>query len=164
MQTETADDEVLAVIEATGPRRLLGSGMMGALGVILIYVAMVQPPEVLGWQVFLIVTGAAAIWTAERLWRATAARLELTRAVLRDSSGETLVRLSEIRNLDRGMFAFKPSNGFILRLKTPHKGAWRPGLWWRFGRRIGVGGVTPGSQAKFMAEMIQGLLAAGEQN
>ena len=41
-------------------------------------------------------------------------------------------------------------------MKTTAKGpaAWQPGLWWRLGNRIGVGGMTPGSQAKAMAEII----------
>lgn len=158
------DDEILAVVEASGLRRLMATGILGLLGVIVLYVALVQSPSVLGWQVFLIALGIVAIIGATRLWQATTSRLELTRDELRDSAGMTVTRIADIRNLDRGVFAFKPSNGFILRLKTGQPRAWRPGLWWRVGRRIGVGGVTPGSQGKFMAETIQELLSAREQD
>ena len=57
--------------------------------------------------------------------------------------------------MDRGAFAFKPSNGFMLKLSRKGPFAWEPGIWWRIGRRVGVGGVTPGTPAKVMAEMIQ---------
>ncbi len=40
-----------------------------------------------------------------------------------------------------------------------HRDEWRPGLWWRVGRRIGVGGMTPASQTKFMSEIIAAMIA-----
>jgi hypothetical protein len=36
---------------------------------------------------------------------------------------------------------------------------WQPGLWWRLGKRVGVGGVAPGHQTKAMAQIIEALLA-----
>ena len=161
---QAGNDEILAVLEATALRRLIAVAIIAALGLILLWVALAQPPVHLGWRLFLLVFGGVALWGAERLRQATRARLELTRTELRDSTGTTLARLEDIASLDRGVFAFKPSNGFILRLKAPQSREWRPGLWWRTGRRVGVGGVTPGSQARFMAETIQGLLAAREQD
>jgi hypothetical protein len=40
-----------------------------------------------------------------------------------------LARIDEIASLDRGTFAFKPSNGFLLRLSRKGTRVWRPGLW-----------------------------------
>jgi hypothetical protein len=80
--------------------------------------------------------------------------IELTETEIRTSNGEVLARMDEILAVDRGAFAFKPSNGFTLKLNTKKPRAWAPGLWWRFGRRVGVGGVTSAGQAKFMAEQI----------
>jgi hypothetical protein len=59
-----------------------------------------------------------------------------------------------IRSVERGAFAFKPSHGFTLVMKEKQPRAWAPGLWWRLGRRVGVGGVTSAGQTKFMAEQI----------
>ena len=73
---------------------------------------------------------------------------------LRDGNGRLLCRMDQIAGVDRGAFAFKPSNGFLVKLKEPMPRVWQPGLWWRLGRRIGVGGVTPAGQGKFMADMI----------
>jgi hypothetical protein len=70
-----------------------------------------------------------------------------------------LARIDDVVAVDRGMFAIKPSNGFMLKLKTPAPRAWHPGLWWRLGRRLAVGGVTPGSQTRPVADIISVMIA-----
>jgi len=80
--------------------------------------------------------------------------LVLSETELKDTAGNVLALLSDIEGVDRGMLAFKPSNGFVLRLKTSQPRAWAPGLWWRVFKRVGVGGVTPSGPTKFMAEQI----------
>lgn len=155
--TDTDPEKILATIKASQGRRFLGIGSLWVLSLMVIYVAIVQPPE-FGWQVFLIALGGVSIWIAEQMRKSTAVTLELTRVELRDSAGAVLARVDDITGLDRGMFAFKPSNGFLLRLRTSQPRAWRPGLWWCLGARVGVGGMTPAHQAKFMAEVIAALL------
>jgi len=68
-------DEVLATIEASAPRRWLALAVLTILGGLLIYVAVVTPPELI-WQVFLIVLGALTLWLAQRMFQATAAVTE----------------------------------------------------------------------------------------
>ena len=51
-----------------------------------------------------------------------------------------------------------------LKTKTPAARRWEPGLWWRIGRRIGVGGVTPASQSKVMADLISARLVIRGQD
>jgi hypothetical protein len=155
------ENEVLARVCASRGRRVLGLGSLAFLGVLLIYIAMAQPPD-LGWQVFLLAMGAGALWMADAMRRATANVVELTPLMLRDSDGTVIARLEEIEAIDRGFFAFKPSNGFLLKTSAPQPRIWRPGLWWRTGRRIGIGGMTPGHQSKFMAEIIATILAERE--
>lgn len=159
MLNDIADkDAVLATITASPGRRILGIGSLWVLSLMVIYVGIVRPPA-MGWQVFLFVLGGGAIWIAEQMRRATALTLELTMQELRDSAGNVLTTTDNIISIDRGMFAFKPSNGFLLRIADMGPRTWRPGIWWRMGGRIGVGGMTPGHQAKFMAEMISAMIA-----
>ena len=153
------ENEVLAVARASMGRRVLGILSLGSLGVLLLYIAFARSPEP-GWQAFLVVIGLAALWCMNAMRQATANRIELTPTELRDSDGTVIVRLDQIENQDRGFFAFKPSNGFLIRSRTPAPRTWRPGLWWRMGRRIGIGGMTPGSQTKYMAEAIATILAS----
>ncbi|MFD1508932.1 hypothetical protein [Lacimonas salitolerans] len=149
------NDEILARVQVSQGRRLMGVAMLVGLGAMLLYLSVVQPPAGLGWRVFLVVFGVLAVFLGVRMHTATALDLELTADVLRDSSGTVLARVDQIEGIDRGIFAFKPSNGFLLRLSARQPRRWAPGLWWRMGRRVGVGGVTPRHQTKFMAEVIQ---------
>ncbi len=155
-------EDVLASVAASQPRRLFGVGVLGLLGLIVIYVALSQPPANPAWRVFLIVMGGGALWTARAMWGATQLRLELTRTELRLSDGSRIAQIAAIRSLDRGMFAFKPSNGFMLRLSAKAPRRWLPGLCWSLGDRVGVGGVTSAAQTKAMAEIISAMLADRE--
>ncbi|MFC3616040.1 hypothetical protein ACFORG_20000 [Lutimaribacter marinistellae] len=153
--------EVLATVEASAPRRWLGVGMLVLMGALLIYVAFATPPA-LAFQVFLLIVGGLSLWLAQRMMQATAHRIELTETELRSSTGEVIAKVEDVEAMDRGVFAFKPSNGFLIRTRTPAANAWHPGLWWRMGRRIGIGGVTPGGQAKFMSEALAALVMERE--
>ena len=150
-------DEILAEVSASAPRRVMGVVMLGGLGVLLLYIAFMTPPAPV-WQVFLIVLGLASLWLAQVMWQVTAVTLILTPTELRDSDGTVLVRVEDVAAVDRGAFALKPSNGFMIKTHRPQARGWRPGMWWRIGRRVAVGGVTPGSQTKPMADILSAML------
>jgi len=147
-------DQMIATISPSPARRVLAISILFSLGGLLIYLALARPPSAFIWQAFLLLTGGLVLWLADQLRRATALTIELSDGRIVDSSGRELCRLDEIRSIERGAFAFKPSNGFLLHLKNRKPRVWAPGLWWRMGRRVGVGGVTSASQTKFMSEMI----------
>jgi hypothetical protein len=151
--------DVIAIIHPSAPRRAVGSGLLAVLGLLLIYLALWEPPADLVWVVFLLVLGGGAIALAFRLWKASEVPLELTREELRERGGRRLALVADIREVTRGPFAFKPSNGFLLTLKVPGPRVWAPGLWWRLGRRVGIGGVTSGQEAKNMADILTLVLA-----
>lgn len=155
-QTET---EVLVTARASPLRRMIGLATLAALGLFLIYAAFAQPTGGMLWKVVLVALGGAILWIAEKMRSATASGIELTATELRDMDGTTIARIDELQSVDRGVFAFKPSNGFLLRTSAGAGNAWRPGLWWRVGRRIGVGGMTPANQTKAMSEIIAQLVA-----
>lgn len=150
---QSDDTEIYATVQAAPARRWLGYGMLFVLGALVLYTTLVQPPA-LHWMIFMLVFGVAMLWLAERLRRATTMTVILDADGLRDSSGAVLARLDEIEAVSRGAFAAKPSNGFTLRLREKRGNRWAPGLWWRIGRRVGVGGVTSAGQTRFMAEQI----------
>ncbi|MCR8548138.1 hypothetical protein M4578_09875 [Salipiger sp. P9] len=153
------DTEILARVRATGARRVIGVGTLGLLGALLLWLAVAEPPATVLWQGFLILLGAAALWLAQVMWRSTGRELLLTEEALCDSTGAVLARIDEIARVDRSMFAMKPSNGFLIQLRTPGTAAWQPGLWWRLGRRVAVGGVTAGRDTKPLADALSLLVA-----
>ncbi len=143
-----------ATVGASPGRRIFACMVLFSLGGLVLYIAFVSPPSA-GWLIFLLAFGVGALWLAELMRRATTMTVSLTETDLRDSSGAVLAKMDEISGVERGVFAFlKPSNGFTLLLNTKKPRAWAPGLWWRVGRRVGVGGVTSAGQAKLMAEHI----------
>jgi len=147
-------NNVQATISPSPIRRAIALSLLVLLGGLLIYQAIDTPPESLFWLGFLLISGVLMLYGAERMRRATLARIELHEDRVVDSNGIELCHIDNIKSVERGAFAFKPSNGFLIRLNKPLPRALALGLWWRFGRSIGVGGVTPASQAKFMSEMI----------
>ena len=144
-------DEIVMILAPSVGRRVLGAGSLAALGAIL--VSLVFESSGLA-QAFFLILAILMLVGARRLWLATADRLELTRTELRTGSGRVLTPISNIQSVDRGVFAFKPSNGFLVKLVEPCGSGWSPGLWWQRGRYIGVGGVVRGGEARAMAEFI----------
>lgn len=153
MRPEPDENGVILRLEPSAGRRVLALGVLYLLGCLLVWLALARPPAI-GWAAFLVAMGALALLAAEALRRATAHSVEMTIEGLRDTAGRTLALWEDIERVERGPFAFKPSNGFVLVLRTAAPRGWAPGLWWRIGRRVGVGGVTPQRMGRFMAEQI----------
>ena len=151
------DDKWVYVLAASPARRVFGIGMLVALGALLVWVGAAAMPSVPAALAFW-AAGAATLWSAALTKSATSDTIRLSRDGLYSSDGVLVAELDNVAGVEFGLFAFKPSNGFALRLKRPMRSVWRPGLWWRIGRRVGVGGVTPRAEAKIMAETIAALL------
>ncbi|MGR3343456.1 MAG: hypothetical protein ACU0DI_09590 [Paracoccaceae bacterium] len=146
--------DVIAVVMPSAPRRAIAIGVLLCLGAMLLYLAFVTPSPSLGWQAFLLAVGISALFLADRVRRATQISIEMTDEVIQDSQGQVICRLDDIVSVESGALAFKPSGGFLIRTARPGARSWAPGLWWRIGRSIGIGGATSASQAKFMADLI----------
>lgn len=153
-----APAEVLQVLRPSPPRRVIGAAMQGALGLFVIWIALSAPPAAFGWRVFLLGVGAAALTLAMRGWRGSAGALVLRADGLWDEDGRPVAPLDEVRDVDRALFSFKPSNGFLIRMRRPLGRAWVPGMWWRIGARVGVGGVLSGADAKAAADILSALV------
>ena len=153
-------DDVIAILRVSKARRIFSLAVQVALGLLLVWVALTLPERQLVIQALLLLLGLGALWQALAVWRATGTDVVLTRTGLHDSTGRTIATLDHIENVQRGAFAFKPSNGFSLKLTEPAPRAWVPGVWWRLGTRVGIGGATSGKAAKQMADVIA-LMKAG---
>lgn len=155
------DDEVLIVLAPAPARRVVTLAMLYTLAGLLIYVVFTQPPTSTLLMVFVLVLAACVLWLAIATMRATRGGIVLTRKELRTDGGRVLCRVEDVKAVDRGAFAFKPSGGFLVRLKGSAARGWAPGLWWRFGRSLGIGGVTSAAPAKAMAELLSELARGG---
>lgn len=155
------DTPVLARLTPSPARRTLALAMLAGLGLALFWLAAKAEGSGLLARGILLAMGFFGLWVAMALHRATRATLELTRdGQLREAGpdGRVVAELAQMRAIERGTFAFKPSNGFLIRLNDSAPRAWAPGLWWRFRRSIGIGGVTPAAQGKLMAELLASMI------
>ncbi|KAJ55315.1 hypothetical protein ACMU_11495 [Actibacterium mucosum KCTC 23349] len=151
--------EPIARVAPSIGRRVFGIGTLALLGAICLILALGRDHSSVGFQALILAIGLGALAMAEWMRRATAAALILTDEGISLENGALLVPMDDVTRIDRGMFAMKPSNGFVLTLSTGIGRNWAPGLWWSMGRRFGVGGVTSAGQTKFMAEAISAVLA-----
>lgn len=151
--------DVIASMHASAPRRVMGVGMLGVLGLLMFYLVSVDPPNELVYTVFMLLVGVVALYSSWRMWTATDVELFLTKEALLSSRGEILCEIDNVEKVDRSMFAFKPSNGFLIKLKEPMPRGWAPGIWWRLGIRIGIGGVTAPAQGKMLADAMAAMIA-----
>lgn len=159
---ETPQDEIIATLRPSPARRWLAVTMIGAFGALLLWIAATGAAGSLIVSVVFVGMAALSFLAANRLHSIRDIELILSRQGLFERDGRTLCRIEQIQEIDRSFFAFKPSNGFVVRLKEPMERTWVPGLWWRVGRRIGVGGVTSIGEAKAMSDMLTLLLKGPE--
>ncbi|NRA98881.1 MAG: hypothetical protein HRU32_03505 [Rhodobacteraceae bacterium] len=109
--------------------------------------------------VFLLVLGALAGFMAWRVWQARSQGVVLTRDALITFDDQVLCTVDDIDRVERSIFAVKPSGGFRVKLKSRHARGWVPGVWWRSGKSIGIGGITISPQARAMADVLAARLA-----
>lgn len=140
-------------VGASPARRSFAVLVVYALGALLVYLAFAAPPS-LGYLILLLVLGFGALVAGEALRRASRARLVLGQDGLALSTGRMLARFEDIASVSRGAFAMKPSSGFVLVLKERGPFAYAPGMYWRMGKRLGVGGVLPQRETRAIAEAI----------
>ncbi len=149
------EEKIISRLAPSLARRLLATGTTGGLGVVMVWLAATHPaPSAallagLGALALLSFTGAALVW------RATALGLELTREELRDTGGRQLFALDDVAEIEKGLLAWKPAGGFAVVLHDAKPRIWVPGLWWRVGRRVMIGGATNGGEAKAMADLMR---------
>ncbi|WP_341211559.1 hypothetical protein [uncultured Limimaricola sp.] len=141
-------------LQAAPARRAMAVGVLYGFGGMALYTALADTPGI-AWSAALLALGLGGLAAGETLRRATRRALRLDETGLVDSAGHVLARWEDIVAIERGSFSLKPSNGFTLRLARPGARAWKPGMWWRLGHRLGVGGVTSAGAAKAMAEAIE---------
>ncbi len=148
----------IARLPASGPRRIVAATVLSALAALILWLA-VAVPNPTAWRLALGLLGLGVALSVRAMWIGTREAVELRAEGLFLSNGRRLVSMDAIAGVDRGMFAIKPSNGFVLRLRHAPGAAWVPGLYWRIGRRIGVGGITDAGAARAMADILAVRLA-----
>lgn len=157
---EETEDRVLIRLPASPLRRWTTMVLLAVFAAIFLQVGFELPLERPIAKIGAMLLGLAVIWQGVLIWRAGGRVLELTTsALIETGTGRVLARIEDIDRLDRSIIAWRPATGFLILLKQPASGlSGTPGMWWRIGRRIGVGGITPKLEGKAMAELLDEML------
>lgn len=155
---QTQSDDIISILKPSPIRLWMAVLIIGFFGALMLWLAATGAASSIFMSVVFVGISAVSFLAAGRIHGVKDKEIILSRAGLFENDGRTLCRIEEVKEIDRSFFAFKPSNGFAVRLKEPSTRAWVPGLWWRFGRRVGVGGVTGVGEAKAMSDMLVLLL------
>lgn len=153
-------DTPLATLRPSPLRLWFTAACLAAFAALLLWIAVVQPPASLGWRGFLLLAAILVGWSGLRLYRNADRALVLTEDALSDTRSGIVCRIADIERVNTGTFALKPARGFAINLVQPGERTWAPGLWWRIGRSVGVGGMTGTVDTRMMAARIEALVTA----
>ena len=143
-------------------RRWFAAGTVALTGVIFLGMALQNPPNGALLQLMIWALAALLLASALKLWRDTEVGVRLVGTRLETCAGELIVAMEDVEAIERGHFAFRPSNGFSLSLKRKAALRWRMGLWWTAGKRAAFGGAASSVEAKRLAEAIEHRLGLHE--
>lgn len=147
----TDGEEVLLRVEIAPARRFVAMALSALIGLWMIYVGLwLDVPSTL-WRAGLVAVGGLALVQAVRIRAIAVPGIELTATELREIGGRRIAALDGVVEVQRSFGLFKPMNGFVLHLAAPARAAMVPGVWWRFGRRVAVGGMLPRGGARQIA-------------
>ncbi|WP_138464985.1 hypothetical protein [Poseidonocella sp. HB161398] len=147
--------EALAQLYPSKTRIILTVLVLAAVAVVCLYVAAGEGGQGAAARLMLAAVAVAAALGAVAVWRSGARGLLLYPDRIAESGGDTVLWLADIARLERGAFAFKPANGVVVSLRRPGSLRWVPGLWWRTGARVGIGGMTPKAATKAFADLLE---------
>jgi|SRR5690606_5367551 len=131
---------------------------LGGLSVILALLAAAVPPGRASLRVALGLAALLAAGATIAFWRGRNAALTIGADGIRDEGGRMIAPLDQVAGVDRGVFAMKPASGFVVRLTVAPGSRWVPGLWWRAGRLLGVGGLAPLAATRAAADLLTALI------
>ncbi len=161
MTPEFPGEDILCRLAPSKPRLWIGTFAVAGVAAVILWIAATgtfTPASRFLVAVFGVLMGLGAY----KFYRSADVSLEFDGKTLSETGdGRVLAELDNIKRIERGALAFKPSSGFLIVLKAKAgPNAWVPGMWWRLGRHVGVGGIVPSHAGKFMAEMIEMRVAA----
>lgn len=146
--------DVILKIQSNAVRRVFSVILLVSCAFVMIGFAFTSTAPSPAFKIILIGFSGAFLWQAQAGFRQSNTTLILTRDGLFDGQGMLICSLPNIAKVDRGWFSFKPSNGFLLLLHEPQSRKWVPGLYWRIGRRVGVGGSLSPAQTKEISDKL----------
>lgn len=155
---EYSDIETPLVLRVSRVRLAAVCAILVFIGTSIWWAGANSPSPSIGPRLLAIPGGAIWLWAAWGLWARAERGLVMDETGLSDTDGRHIASFAQIKGLERGVFAMKPSNGALIKLNETGAIYWMPGLWWRLGTRIGIGGLTPKAPTKAFVDVLSAKL------
>ena len=139
-------------------RRIFGVVVLTVCGIFLLFYTLFAAQGGLFFRVVALLIGALFLWQAQWNLRVSNTTIILTKEGLYTANGDLICRVSNMLEIDNGWFSFKPSNGFLVRLYEAEDPKWARGLYWRIGKRLGVGGAIAPAEVKALSAQLSLLI------
>ncbi len=149
--------EVQARITPSPARRIVTTLLLLVIGGLLIDSSFANMSQVT-FAALTFLFGMLSIGLAFMMYAYTRHSIELHPQSVKSSDGTVLAEFENISGIEIGMLAFKPASGCTIKLHNSMPAVWRVGLWWRYGRMVGIGGCTPKGEVKQFATLLQAQL------
>ena len=148
--------EELITLKMSKLKRLSGALLIFVLGTTLLFsVYKKSNPGYTVYESLFLLVGLILIFVSWRIGRARLTGIKLTKSGIYDLNDVKLCAILDINYIDRRTFAIKPANGFIIHLKNSAKSFWIPGLCWRIGKRLAIGGMLSKQECKAFANLLE---------
>ena len=99
-----------------------------------------------------------ALWFKRFLKRYSKVGFQINSTGLYDLETNLICKIDDIHKVDVSPYTFKSANGFIVFSKTKSKFRSVPGLYWRLGNRISIGGLISKNESKFLSTTLLALI------
>ncbi len=143
-----------AIITPPQAKRVVATSLLAIGGMGLVYYGTLNywgRVEVL----FVYVLAMLTLFGCFKFYQNTREELLLYEDRVASSSGELLFEVSNVKSIDNSLLSFKPSNGALIYLKSPMPMKVHYGLWWRVGKKVGIGGCTNRAEVNVMVDIIR---------
>ena len=114
---------------------------------------------------FLLIPTIIFLWLCFRkfLKRYSKVGFLINQSGLFNLDGSVICEIGDIERIDVSPYTFKSANGFIVILKTKSSFKSIPGLYWRLGKRISIGGLVSKNESKFLSQTLLGFFHETEK-
>ena len=134
--------------------RILGSVIFGLL-LFLCYTISKIEEEITSLDFLLIPTIVfLVLWFRRFLKRFSKVGFLINQSGLFNLDGSIICEIGDIEKIDVSPYTFKSANGFIVILKTKTSFKSIPGLYWRLGKRLSIGGLVSKTESKFLSQAL----------
>ena len=146
-------------LEIPASRNRIGIIILAFLGITLIYNALKLDFNNFQLEkVFFTILGSAIVYLAFRFANKAKRGIIFNKHGLYELDGKLICLLEEIKEVDTSPYTFKPANGFIIKLRETTNFGWSPGLWWKYNKRMTIGGMISKQESVLASQILKSFL------